>query len=101
MIMVFALLMTMFYIPINIAFYTDDYAVHWKVMNLMLDCIFLMDIVLNFRTGFVDSATDEVITIKQIFSSYSVINTEYYDYNFLYFLFTVVFCNEVWNNKYE
>lgn len=54
-------------LPVSIAFLSDDLSLHWLILNGISDCIFLIDIFLNFKTGFIDpNNNDEVILDKKI-----------------------------------
>lgn len=59
--MVCVLGITLLILPINIAFYTqaEDMGA-WTPVNLVFDLIFLLDILLNFRTGIVEHDTEAV-----------------------------------------
>ena len=45
------LIVNLFVLPVAIAFFTDDMSPAWIVANVISDGIFLLDIVLNFKTG--------------------------------------------------
>ena len=48
-------------LPIQLAFYVHDLTdPSWVSFNLIIDIIFVVDIVLNFQTGYVIPSTDEV-----------------------------------------
>lgn len=38
-------------LPVSIAFFYDDVGAHWIVFNITCDTMFILDIVINFRTG--------------------------------------------------
>lgn len=38
-------------LPVSIAFFYDDTGAHWMVFNMTCDTMFILDIVINFRTG--------------------------------------------------
>lgn len=38
-------------LPVSIAFFYDDVGVHWIVFNISCDTMFILDIIINFRTG--------------------------------------------------
>ena len=62
MVMVVVLIVTMVTLPIEIAFFANDIypAVYWRVIHLTADIIFLADVILNFRTGYIHTASGEV-----------------------------------------
>ena len=48
-------------LPVQLAFYVHDLTdASWVSFNLIVDIIFIMDIILNFQTGYLIPATDEV-----------------------------------------
>ena len=53
--MIFILSVNLILLPIVIAFYVDDYGTQWIVINSITDAVFIIDILLNFRTGIVTS----------------------------------------------
>ena len=64
MIMIVTLVITMIYLPIEIAFYSDSAnEASWKAINILVDLIFLIDIFFNFRTGYLHSSTEEVSSV--------------------------------------
>ena len=38
-------------LPVIIAFFNDDLSAHWIAFNSISDTFFLLDLVINFRTG--------------------------------------------------
>lgn len=38
-------------LPVIIAFFNDDLSTNWIVFNSISDVVFLLDLVINFRTG--------------------------------------------------
>ena len=57
--MVLVLFVTMIVLPVEVAFYSEDmWEVGWKVFNLLIDFLFLCDILVNMRTGYIKD--DEV-----------------------------------------
>ena len=38
-------------LPVSIAFFFNDMGSHWMIFNIICDSLFLVDIVINFRTG--------------------------------------------------
>ena len=45
------LTVNMFVLPVAIAFFNDDMSPSWVAFNSVSDGVFLLDIVLNFKTG--------------------------------------------------
>jgi len=45
------LIVNMFVLPVAIAFFTDDLSPSWIAFNCISDGVFMLDIVLNFKTG--------------------------------------------------
>lgn len=59
--MVIVLISTLVVLPIQLAFYSDDmYDKEWMSMNLLMDTIFMLDIIINFRTAYINPFTEEV-----------------------------------------
>ncbi|OCU00678.1 potassium/sodium hyperpolarization-activated cyclic nucleotide-gated channel 2 [Xenopus laevis] len=52
-------------IPVGIAFFKDETTAPWIVFNVVSDTFFLMDLVLNFRTGIVIEDNTEIILDPQ------------------------------------
>ncbi|XP_032379712.1 potassium/sodium hyperpolarization-activated cyclic nucleotide-gated channel 3 [Etheostoma spectabile] len=48
-------------IPVGITFFKDEHTPPWIVFNVVSDTFFLMDLVLNFRTGIVKEDNTEII----------------------------------------
>jgi len=38
-------------LPVAISFFNDDLSTHWIVFNSVSDAVFLVDLIINFRTG--------------------------------------------------
>lgn len=47
-------------IPVGITFFKDEHTPPWIVFNVVSDTFFLMDLVLNFRTGIVKEDNTEI-----------------------------------------
>uniref|UniRef100_A0A8C1NLW6 Hyperpolarization activated cyclic nucleotide-gated potassium channel 4 n=1 Tax=Cyprinus carpio TaxID=7962 RepID=A0A8C1NLW6_CYPCA len=52
-------------IPVGITFFKDEHTPPWIVFNVVSDTFFLMDLVLNFRTGIVKEDNAEIILDPQ------------------------------------
>ncbi|XP_022109179.1 potassium/sodium hyperpolarization-activated cyclic nucleotide-gated channel 2-like [Acanthaster planci] len=63
--MVFLMSITLILLPVNIAFYSDQFSVHWTTVNCFTDSFFLIDIILNFVTGIVDHKNEDVILLRK------------------------------------
>ncbi|TWW66463.1 Potassium/sodium hyperpolarization-activated cyclic nucleotide-gated channel 1 [Takifugu flavidus] len=48
-------------IPVGITFFSDQNTTTWLVFNVASDTIFLVDLVMNFRTGIVNEESSEII----------------------------------------
>ena len=49
--MLLLLVANLIILPVAISFFNDDLSTRWVVFNCLSDTIFLIDIVVNFRTG--------------------------------------------------
>uniref|UniRef100_A0A672LMS1 Potassium/sodium hyperpolarization-activated cyclic nucleotide-gated channel 3-like n=1 Tax=Sinocyclocheilus grahami TaxID=75366 RepID=A0A672LMS1_SINGR len=52
-------------IPVGITFFKDEHTPAWIVFNVVSDTFFLVDLVLNFRTGIVKEDSTEIILDPQ------------------------------------
>ncbi|XP_038077371.1 potassium/sodium hyperpolarization-activated cyclic nucleotide-gated channel 3-like [Patiria miniata] len=59
--MVLLMAITLVILPINIAFFSEDFSLQWSITNCVTDSFFMADIVLNFFTGIVHHQNEEVI----------------------------------------
>lgn len=50
-----------FSIPYNVAFYGTDEDYKWTIFNAILDFLFFLDVIVNFRTTYIDEKTSEEI----------------------------------------
>jgi len=78
-------------LPVSIAFFYDDPGVHWIIFNITCDTMFILDIVINFRTGIStfwtiysvdESVKDDIILInwwnnKIILNEVSIKNSQW------------------------
>lgn len=60
--MLLLLVANLIILPVAISFFNDDLSTRWIAFNCLSDTIFLIDIVVNFRTGDI-----KINLIKQIF----------------------------------
>ena len=49
--MLILLMANMITLPIAISFFNDDLSTHWIIFNGVCDTVFLTDLIINFRTG--------------------------------------------------
>lgn len=49
--MLFLLVANLIILPVAISFFNDDLSTRWIAFNCLSDTIFMIDIVVNFRTG--------------------------------------------------
>lgn len=48
-------------LPVAISFFNDDLSARWIAFNCLSDTIFLLDIVVNFRTGIMNQDNSEQV----------------------------------------
>ena len=61
--MLLLLVANLIILPVAISFFNDDLSTRWVVFNCMSDTIFLIDIVVNFRTGRKSLSVSRVLII--------------------------------------
>jgi len=49
--MLMLLIANLIILPVAISFFNDDHSTRWVVFNCMSDTVFLLDLLINFRTG--------------------------------------------------
>ncbi|ESO05460.1 hypothetical protein HELRODRAFT_195155 [Helobdella robusta] len=57
----FLLIINLIVLPISITFFKDDLGSHWIAFNTISDTFFLVDLALNFRTGFFEKNSEEIV----------------------------------------
>lgn len=57
--MLLLLVANLIILPVAISFFNDDLSTRWIAFNCLSDTIFLVDIVVNFRTGEADVMGDK------------------------------------------
>lgn len=63
MVIVFLLVFTVTVLPVSIAFYAEDQLnPAWLSVNIIVDSLFLTDIVVTFRTGIVSTSEPEGVS---------------------------------------
>nr|XP_046207572.1 potassium/sodium hyperpolarization-activated cyclic nucleotide-gated channel 3-like [Oncorhynchus gorbuscha] len=65
LIMLFLMVGNLIIIPVGITFFKDEHTPPWIVFNVISDTLFLIDLVLNFRTGIVKEDNTEIILDPQ------------------------------------
>lgn len=70
--MLLLLVANLIILPVAISFFNDDLSTRWIAFNCLSDTIFLIDIVVNFRTGIMqqDNAEQVILDPKLIASHY-------------------------------
>ncbi|XP_017790601.1 PREDICTED: potassium/sodium hyperpolarization-activated cyclic nucleotide-gated channel 2 [Habropoda laboriosa] len=70
--MLFLLVANLIILPVAISFFNDDLSTRWIAFNCLSDTIFLIDIVVNFRTGIMqqDNAEQVILDPKLIAKHY-------------------------------
>ena len=63
--MLFLLVANLIILPVAISFFNDDLSTRWIAFNCLSDTIFLIDIVVNFRTGM--APTRPFTTLLKVF----------------------------------
>jgi len=49
--MLLLLIANLIILPVAISFFNDDHSTRWVVFNCLSDTVFLLDLLINFRTG--------------------------------------------------
>ncbi len=55
--MLILLIANLIILPVAISFFNDDLSTRWIVFNSVSDTVFLLDLIINFRTGKSSSRT--------------------------------------------
>lgn len=61
--MLLLLVANLIILPVAISFFNDDLSTRWVVFNCLSDTIFLIDIVVNFRTGIMQADNSEQVIL--------------------------------------
>ncbi|PIK50004.1 hyperpolarization-gated and cyclic nucleotide regulated channel [Apostichopus japonicus] len=61
LLMVFLMAVTLLLVPINIAFFSDQFVPWFAAVNCVFDAFFIIDIILNFFTGYLIATHDQVV----------------------------------------
>ncbi|OAF67389.1 Potassium channel KAT1 [Intoshia linei] len=60
--MLIMLIANMIILPVYISFFNDDFSINWLIFNGTSDLVFLLDLIINFRTGIIGgNFADEII----------------------------------------
>lgn len=61
--MVILLMFTVIVLPVSIAFYSEDQTKSlWLTLNALVDFLFFMDIIINFRTGIASTDNPDIVS---------------------------------------
>jgi len=52
-------------LPVAISFFNDDLSMHWIVFNSVSDAVFLVDLIINFRTGITQTQNVNMTATQQ------------------------------------
>lgn len=66
LIMLIMMMGNLIIIPVGITFFSEQTTTTWLVFNVASDTIFLVDLVMNFRTGIVNEESSEIILDPKI-----------------------------------
>uniref|UniRef100_A0A672MKG6 Hyperpolarization activated cyclic nucleotide gated potassium channel 1 n=1 Tax=Sinocyclocheilus grahami TaxID=75366 RepID=A0A672MKG6_SINGR len=61
LIMLIMMMGNLIIIPVGITFFSEQTTTSWLIFNVASDTIFLVDLVMNFRTGIVNEESSEII----------------------------------------
>ncbi|XP_046439074.1 potassium/sodium hyperpolarization-activated cyclic nucleotide-gated channel 2-like isoform X2 [Daphnia pulex] len=61
--MLFLLVANLIILPVAISFFNDDLSIRWIAFNCLSDTIFMIDIVVNFRTGIMQQDNSEQVIL--------------------------------------
>lgn len=59
--MLVLLIANLIILPVGISFFNDDLSTRWIVFNSVSDTVFLLDLIINFRTGMMMSLALQVL----------------------------------------
>ncbi|GFU49030.1 hypothetical protein NPIL_433371 [Nephila pilipes] len=92
--MLLVLVTNLIVLPVAISFFNDDLSARWIAFNCLSDTLFLLDIVVNFRTGIMqqDNSEQVILDPKEIARTYirtwfflDLLSSIPFDYIFLIF----------------
>ncbi|XP_036372010.1 potassium/sodium hyperpolarization-activated cyclic nucleotide-gated channel 2-like [Megalops cyprinoides] len=70
LLMLFMMMGNLIILPVGITFFESENTVPWIIFNIVSDTLFLVDLVLNFRTGLVKEDTEIILDPLVIRSNY-------------------------------
>jgi hypothetical protein len=79
--MLLLLVANLIILPVAISFFNDDLSTRWIAFNCLSDTIFLVDIVVNFRTGETYRSSPDVLGLTNLFSFFSTLSPFYHRHN--------------------
>ncbi|XP_055937887.1 potassium/sodium hyperpolarization-activated cyclic nucleotide-gated channel 2-like [Argiope bruennichi] len=94
LLMLLVLVTNLIVLPVAISFFNDDLSARWIAFNCLSDTLFLLDIVVNFRTGIMqqDNSEQVILDPKEIARTYirtwfflDLLSSIPFDYIFLIF----------------
>ncbi|XP_015370950.1 PREDICTED: potassium/sodium hyperpolarization-activated cyclic nucleotide-gated channel 1-like isoform X1 [Diuraphis noxia] len=62
--MLLLLVANLIILPVGISFFNDDFDTRWIIFNCLSDTIFLVDIIVNFRTGILQTDNSEQVILE-------------------------------------
>ncbi|XP_025420254.1 potassium/sodium hyperpolarization-activated cyclic nucleotide-gated channel 1 isoform X2 [Sipha flava] len=62
--MLLLLVANLIILPVGISFFNDDFDTRWITFNCLSDTIFLVDIIVNFRTGILQTDNSEQVILE-------------------------------------
>ncbi|KAK2718797.1 potassium/sodium hyperpolarization-activated cyclic nucleotide-gated channel 3-like isoform X2 [Artemia franciscana] len=92
--MLLLLVANLIILPVAISFFNDDLSTQWIVFNCLSDTIFMIDIVVNFRTGIMQQDNSEQVILDPKLIAHNYLKTWFFldlvssiplDYIFLIF----------------
>lgn len=86
--MLLLLVANLIILPVAISFFNDDLSTRWIAFNCLSDTIFLIDIVVNFRTGMMLIVSFNIFFLQIFVFNYIIIEIKYpyfITYLFLFF----------------
>ena len=78
--MVVVLLLTLAFLPVQVAFLSHEgkQDTQWIILNSCIDVLFMIDILVNFRTGYMESQTEKVTSPPAIGVMNSSLQVSYF-----------------------
>ncbi|KAL3233239.1 hypothetical protein MRX96_022877 [Rhipicephalus microplus] len=76
--MLLLLVANLIVLPVAISFFNDDLSIRWIAFNCLSDTIFLLDIVVNFRTGIMHQDNSEQVILDPKLIAHHYIRTWFF-----------------------